>query len=77
MDSLVQKTFWATKKEVVDNLDNKDYKTKVGNDDYNLKNAKKNLLKIITKKIGQDEAHKLYTTLIKPEVNVIECNKQR
>ena len=55
MDSLVQKTFWATKKEVVDNLDNKDYKTKVGNDDYNLKNAKKNLLKIITKKIGQDE----------------------
>ena len=55
MDSFVQKTFWATKKEVVDNLDNKDYKTKVGNDDYNLKNAKKNLLKIITKKIGQDE----------------------
>ena len=71
MDSLVQKTFWATKKEVVDNLDNKDYKTKVGNDDYNLKNAKKNLLKIITKKIGRDEARKLYNTLIKPDVNVL------
>ena len=57
MDSFVQKTFWVTKKEVADNLDNKDYKAKVGNDDYdyNLKNAKKNLLKIITKKIGQDE----------------------
>ena len=61
--------------EIVDNLDNKSCKTKVGNDDYNLKTAKKVLLKIITKKIGQDEAHKLYTTLIKPEVNVIECNK--
>ena len=36
-----------------------------------MKNAKKNFLKIITKKTGQDEARKLYNTLIKPDVNVL------
>ena len=51
MDSFVQKTFWVTKKEVVDNLDNKSCKTKVGSNDHNLKNSEKILLKIITKKM--------------------------
>ena len=53
-------------KDVNDNLDNKDYKTKVGDNNYNLKTAKKNLLEITTKKINKNEACKLYKGLIKP-----------
>ena len=36
-----------------------------------MKKAEKILLKIITTKIGQDEACKLYNTLIKPDVTVL------
>ena len=38
-------------KDVVDNLDNADYKTTVNNGRYDLKNKEQFLLEIITKKI--------------------------
>ena len=62
-------------KDVVNNLDNKDCQTKINNDNYNLKNAKTFLLKIVTKKISKDEAHKLYGNLIETEVvELKKCN---
>ena len=65
-------------KDVNDNLDNKNYKTKVGNIDYNLKNAKKGLSKIGgTKKISKSEALKLHNDLIKPDVDVLTNGKGR
>ena len=48
-------------KDFNDYLDNKDYQTKVGDNNYNLKNAEKYLLEIITKKISKDEALKTQT----------------
>ena len=64
-------------KDVNDNLDNKDYKTKVGDNNYNLKTAKKILLEITTKKNNKNEARKLYKGLIKPNVDVLMLVKGR
>ena len=58
-------------KDVNDNLDNKDYKTKVGDNNYNLKTAKTFFLEITTKKINKNEARKLYKGLIKPNVDAL------
>ena len=57
----IQKPLWiklARKDfDVVDNLDNEDYKTKEGGNKYDLKNAGKLLLEIITKKFSKDVKH--------------------
>ena len=58
-------------KDVNNNLDNKDYKTKVGDNNYNLKTAKTFFLEITTKKINKNEARKLYKGLIKPNVDAL------
>lgn len=50
--------------DVIDNLDEKDYKTTVNNRKYNFKNAEKFMLEIITKKIDENVACKLYIDLI-------------
>ena len=59
-------------KDVVNNLDHKDYKTKTNNDNYDLKNAEYFLLKIVTNKNSKNEAHKLYKSLIEPKVNKLK-----
>ena len=46
-------------KDIVDNLDNEDCKTIVNGYRYDLKNAENFLLEIITKKISENEAHKV------------------
>ena len=55
-------------KDIVDNLDNKDYQTTINNNNYDLKNVEKFLLEIVTKKISKNETYKLYKNLIEPKV---------
>ena len=62
-------------KDVVNNLDNKDYQTKINNDNYDLKNAEQVLRKIVTKKISKNEAHELYKILIEPKVDKLKNAK--
>ena len=57
---------------VVDNLDDKNYQTTVYKGKYDLKNAEKYLLEIITKKTSKDEARKLYNGLIKPDIDPLK-----
>ena len=64
-------------KDVPDNLDNKNYKTNADGRIYGLKNAKKFLLEIGTKKISKDEVRYLYDNLIKPDVDTLEKSKSR
>ena len=49
--NLSRENFNSLIKDVVDNLDNADYKTTVNNRRYDLKNKEQFLLEIITKKI--------------------------
>ena len=62
-------------KDVVNNLDNKDYQTKINNDNYDLKNAKQVLLKIVAKKISGNKARKLYKNLTEPNVDKLKNAK--
>ena len=55
-------------KDVVNNLDNNNYQTTISNNKYDLKNAEQFLLEIVTKKINENEAHKLYKNFIEPKV---------
>ena len=48
---LSRSDFASLIKDVVNNLDNKDYQTKINNDNYDLGNAEQFLLKIVTKKL--------------------------
>ena len=41
-------------KDVVNNLENKDYQTTINNDEYYLKNEEQFLLKVVTKKISKN-----------------------
>ena len=68
--NLSRENFHSLIKDVVDNLDNEDYKTTVNNRRYDL-NAEKFLLEIITKQISENEAHKLYNSLIKPDADTL------
>ena len=55
----------------MNNLDNQDYKTTVNNRRYDLKNAEKCLLEIIAKKISQNESRELFSSLIKPDADML------
>ena len=57
----------------VNNLDNKDYQTKINNVNYDLKSAEQFLLKIVS----ENEAHKMYKNLIKPKVDKLASAKGR
>ena len=64
-------------KDVVNNLDNKDYQTMINNDKYDLENAENFLQKIVTKKISKNDARELYENLIKPKVDKFKkCERQ-
>ena len=62
-------------KDVVNNLDNKDYQTKINNDNYNLKNAEQFLLKIVAKRVSKNKARKLYKNLIEPKIDKLKNAK--
>ena len=48
---LSRSDFASLIKDVVNNLDNKDYQTKINNDNYDLTNVEQFLLEIVTKKL--------------------------
>ena len=54
-------------KDVVNNLDNKNYRTVINNNKYDVNNAEQFLLEIVAKKIRKNEARKLYKNLIEPK----------
>ena len=66
-DSLIQ--------EVYNNLNNSEFKTTVDKKTYDLKNAKKFLVKITTQKINEKEAFELYSDLITPDITELEYTK--
>ena len=72
---LSRSDFVSLIKDVVNNLDNKDYQTKINNDYYDLKNAEQFLVETVTKKISKNEAHELYKTLIEPKVDKLRNAK--
>ena len=68
----IQKPLWiklnkndfdSLTEDVYNNLNNSEFKTTAGKRTYYLKNAKKLLLEITTKKISENEALKLYADL--------------
>ena len=65
---LFRSDFLSLVKDVVNNLDNKGYQTAISNNRYDLKNAEQFLPEIVTKKISENEARKLYKSLIEPKV---------
>ena len=64
-------------KDVVNNLDDKDYQTTVDKRKYDFKIAEKYLLEIIIKKISENDALKLYNSLVKPEVAALKKASSR
>ena len=66
-DSLIQ--------DVYNNLNNDEFKTTVEKKVYDLENAKKFLVKIITQKISEKDALKLYSDLITPDITALEKSK--
>ena len=66
---LCRNDFASLIKVVVNNLDNKDYQTKINNDNYDLNNAEQVLPKIAAKKVIKNEVHELHKNLIEPKVD--------
>ena len=64
--------FDSLTEDVYNNLNNSEFKTTAGKRTYYLKNAKKLLLEITTKKISENEALKLYADLIRPEIATLK-----
>ena len=62
-------------KDVVNNLDNKDYQTTINNDKYDFKMQNYFFLKTVTKKYSNNEAHELYENLIKAKVDKLKNSK--
>ena len=63
-DSLIQ--------DVYNNLNNDEFKTTVDKKAYDLKNAKKFLVKITTQKVSEKKAHELCSDLITPDITASE-----
>ena len=72
---LSRNDFLLLVKDIVNNLDNKNYQTMISNNRYDLTNVEQFLLEIITKKINKNEACKLYKKLI--EQKVIELTRAK
>ena len=67
-----RKDFESLIKDVADNLNKNKFKTSVDGKAYDLRNAKKFLVKITTQKISQKEALELYSDLIAPYTTELE-----
>ena len=65
---LSRNDFLSLVKDVVNNLENKNYQTIISNNRYDLTNVKRFLLEIVTKKISKNEARKLYENFTEPKV---------
>ena len=65
---LSRNDFLLLVKDIVNNLDNKNYQTMISNNRYDLTNVEQFLLEIVTKKISKNEARKLYENFIEPKV---------
>ena len=72
---LPRKYFESLIKDVADNLNNNKFKTSVDRKAYDLRNAKKLLVKITTQKISEKEAFELYSNLIAPDITSFEESK--
>ena len=70
-----RKDFETLIKDVADNLNNNKFKTTVEEKGYDLKNAKKFLVKITAAKISEKEALELYSDFIIPEIAALEKSK--
>ena len=70
--NLTEEDFNLLIKDVVDNLDDENYKTTVNNRKYNLRNTENFLLEITTKIDSKNEALKLYDDLIKEDIAALE-----
>ena len=77
----IQKPLWvkinkndfdSLTQNVYNNLNNNEFKTTVDKKIYDLKNAIKFLVKITTQKISENEAFKLYSDLITPDITELE-----
>ena len=62
--------------DVYDNLNNDEFKTTVNKKTYNLKNAKKFLVKITTQKLSEKEALKLHSDLKDLDITELEKSKR-
>ena len=63
--------------DVYNNLNNDEFRPTINKKVYDLKNAKKFLLKITTQKINKNEAHKLYSDLITPDITELRESKSK
>ena len=61
--------------DVYNNLNNNEFKTTVDKKTYDLKNAKRFLVRITTQRISKEEALELYSDLIAPDITVLENTK--
>ena len=80
----IQKPLWVKLNEndfdlliedVYNNLNNDEFKTTLDKKAYDLKNAKKFLVKIPTQEISKKEALKLYSDLITQDITALEKRK--
>ena len=62
-------------RDVCDNLNNDKFKTTVNKKTYDLKNAKKFLVKITTQKISKEDAKELHSDLIAPDIIELKNTK--
>ena len=70
--------FESSTEDVYNNLSNDEFKTTVVKKAYDLKNAKKFLVKITTQKISENETLDLYSDLIAPDITtVLEKSKDQ
>ena len=69
--------FDSLTQDVYKNLNNDEFITTVDRNDYDLKNAKRFLLKITTHEISQKEAVKLNSGLIIPDIVALEKSKSK
>ena len=61
--------------DVYNNLNNNEFKTTVDKITYDLKKAKRFLVRITTPKISKEEALELYSDLIAPDITELENTK--
>ena len=64
-------------RDVYDNLDKNEFKNTIDGKTYDLKNAKKILVKIATQKTCENQALKLCNNLITPDIVVLEKSTSR
>ena len=67
--------FYSLIQDVYNNLNNNEFQTTVDRITYDLKNAKKFLVRITTQIIGEIEVHELYYDLITPDINRLKNAK--